>query len=319
MTSDLWVITCYFNPCRYTTKRENYDAFMAGMHETGASVLTVELAFGGDEFELHPSAAVLRLRGTGTMWQKERLLNVAAASLPASCRKVAWLDCDVLFENADWVCQTSEALEASVVVQPFDTAVRLARGQRTFDGQGRASNSFAHTFVTAPRVAQTREYTQHGSTGFAWAARRELFEFCGLYDACLTGTGDHFMAHAFAARMRLSPCLQRVFASQPRFAHHFAAWGTNARDLVDGRLGVVPGRLLHLWHGDVADRRYSKLNVEFRRFDFDPERDLRLDENGLWEWSEAPQELRHWASEMFRLRKEDGDPAGPSQDHEAPA
>src|SRR5262245_39618201 len=90
VTSDLWVVTSYFNPCRYKTKRENFDAFMDGMRETGANVLTAELAFADEEFELEPGPDVLHLRGSGIMWQKERLLNLAIAHLPDSCRKVAW-------------------------------------------------------------------------------------------------------------------------------------------------------------------------------------------------------------------------------------
>ena len=35
---------------------------------------------------------MLRLRGSGVMWQKERLLNIAALTLPASCTKIAWLE-----------------------------------------------------------------------------------------------------------------------------------------------------------------------------------------------------------------------------------
>ena len=48
MTRDFWVITSYFNPARYKTKRRNFDAFMAGMQEAGANVLVVESAFGND-------------------------------------------------------------------------------------------------------------------------------------------------------------------------------------------------------------------------------------------------------------------------------
>ena len=46
MSSDFWVITSYFNPARYKTKRLNFDAFMAGMKAVGANVLVVEMAFG---------------------------------------------------------------------------------------------------------------------------------------------------------------------------------------------------------------------------------------------------------------------------------
>ena len=179
-----------------------------------------------------------------------------------------------------------------MIVQPFGIAIRLPQGQRSFAGEGDGYQSFGRVFAKRPRVAQCGEYQAHGHTGFAWAARRELFEQCGLYDACLTGTGDHLMSHAFAGGMRLSPCIQRVFGPQQAFAQHFLSWGIKARDLVGGKLGFVPGRIMHLWHGDIVNRRYSELNQEFQQFQFAPERDLRIAENGLWEWNHAPPAMR---------------------------
>jgi hypothetical protein len=319
-TDDLWGITCYFNPCRYKTKRQNFELFMEGMEAVGANVLVVELAFGDEEFELPEGDRVLRLRGTGVMWQKERLLNIAAATLPASCRKVAWLDCDVLFENPDWFRQTSAALDDYVVVQPFSSAVRLLRGELADVGAaGDRYLSYAQVFSKNPLLARTGEFVHHGHTGFAWAARRELFEQCGLYDVCLTGSGDHLMAHGFAGGMMNSPCMARMIRGQQHYLRHFYTWATKARDLVGGRLGVVPGKLLHLWHGDVVDRRYSEMNEQFGTFDFQPERHLRFDEQGLWEWNEAPESLQQWASDFFALRREDGDPDAPLQRPAVPA
>jgi hypothetical protein len=101
-----------------------------------------------------------------------------------------------------------------------------------------------------------------------------------------------------------------MIGPQKRYLEHFWKWATKARDMVNGRIGPVPGRVLHLWHGELADRRYARLNQEFMTFDFDPEKHLRFDESGLWEWTdETPERLRKWASEMFWMRREDGDPA----------
>lgn len=307
MSSDFWVITCYFNPARFKTKRRNFDAFMEGMQKAGANVLVVESAFGDDPFELEPGENVLQLRGTGVMWQKERLLNIAAARLSASARKIGWFDADIIFKEPDWLERTSQALDKYVVVQPFSHAVRLHRDNRD-NGTGALDESFASMFVRDPRPARVGRYHQHGHPGYAWAARRELFEVCGLYDACLTGSGDHLMAHSFAAAMANSPCTRHTFHGSPDYAAHFLRWGIQARDVVGGKLGVVPGRVLHLWHGDLADRRYGDREREFRALNFNPERDLRLDENGLWEWSDAaPDLIRSWTNNSFEQRNEDGE------------
>ena len=315
MSSDFCVITCYFNPARFKTKRQNFDAFMKGMAKAGANVLVVESAFGDDPFELEPGDNVLQLRGTGVMWQKERLLNIAAARLPASVGKVGWFDADVIFKEPDWLERTSKALDRYMVIQPFSHAVRLHRDNRD-DGSGILDRSFASMFVEDPRPARTGRYQTHGHTGYAWAARRELFDKCGLYDACLTGSGDHLMAHAFAAGMAKSPCMLHTFGRSREYAEHFLRWAIPARDLVRANLGVVPGRILHLWHGDLEDRRYRDREIEFRKLGFNPAADLRFDENGLWEWSDnAPDALRAWTDNSFH-RNEDGDRKAPQPERQ---
>ena len=106
MASDTWIVTAYFNPCRYFTKKHNFDMFAARLTSIGARLLVVEMALDDSEFELGDDHEVIRVRGNGVMWQKERLLNIAIANLPASCTKVVWLDCDHWLdeENRQGIC-----------------------------------------------------------------------------------------------------------------------------------------------------------------------------------------------------------------------
>ena len=308
MTSDFCVITSYFNPARYKTKRQNFDAFLDGMAKQNARVFVIELAFGDDEFELAKGPDVLQFRGTDEMimWQKERLLNVVAAQLPKSFTKVGWFDADLIFKEPDWLERTSEALEQHMVVQPFSHAVRLDRGNAD-DGSGLLYESFASCFVRDPTLARTKLFNNHGHTGFAWAARREFVAECGFYDACLTGSGDHLMAHAFAAAVAKSPCMPHMIGPSPAYGQHFVRWAVKARDFIGGKLGVVPGRILHLWHGDLGDRRYAIMNRQFMTFGFDPASHIRIGPDGLWEWDKAPASMRQWAKTMFEIRNEDGE------------
>lgn len=308
MSGDLWIINSYFNPCRYRSRRENYDRFMAGMDAVGANVLTVELAFGDEEFELPESERVLRKRSNSVLWHKERLLNLAVPSLPAECTKIGWFDNDILFDDARWLERTSRALDRYTVVQPYSSCNWLARGEREYPASGGTYESFAHCFVRAPRFASKANYGLHGHTGFAWAARREFFEKCGLYEACLTGSGDHLMAHAFAGGMRDTPCLTGMVGERSAYARHYWAWAARASELVNGLMSYIPGTVLHLWHGDLANRRYGIKDAELRSLDYDPERHVTIGSSGLIEWSgEAPQAMRDWASRNFSHRREDGD------------
>src|SRR4051794_25701615 len=113
----LWAVTCYFNPVGYRRRLANYREFRRRL---AAPLVTVELSYRGD-FELRPGDAdrLNQLRGRDVLWQKERLLNVALRALPASCRYVAWLDCDVIFSRDDWPADAARLLEQYRVVQLF--------------------------------------------------------------------------------------------------------------------------------------------------------------------------------------------------------
>jgi hypothetical protein len=102
---DLWGITCYFNPAGYRRRLANYRLFRERLI---VPLVTVE-------------------RGRDVLWQKERLLNIALNVLPDSCRKVVWLDCDIIFQGDDWPRRTSLLLERFKMVQPFSHVYLLSQ------------------------------------------------------------------------------------------------------------------------------------------------------------------------------------------------
>lgn len=299
----LAAVACFFNPAGFRTKAPNFDRFAAGLAAAGVPLFPAELAFPGGEFSLkHPNT--LRVRGRAVMWQKERLLNLAVAAVPPRFTKIAWLDADVLFTNPDWAEDTGAALDRAPVAQLFDTAIRLPKGATADDGSGERYTSFAAVYARQPLALLSGDFAGHGHTGFAWAARRDLFGV-GLYDACIAGSGDHMMAHAFAGDWE-SSCIARILGNPAGHRGHFAAWCKKIYPLVRGRVGCVPGTLLHLWHGDVADRKYVDRNRELAAFGFDPAVDLKPDAGGAWAWGSRKPRLHRWAAAYFGTRKEDG-------------
>jgi hypothetical protein len=63
------------------------------------------------------------------MWQKEAMLNIALKRLPPECDKITWIDSDIIFENDQWIEQTSSLLEYYRVVQPFSMYMHMETGQ----------------------------------------------------------------------------------------------------------------------------------------------------------------------------------------------
>jgi hypothetical protein len=301
---DLAVLTCYFNPQRYRSRSANVAAFARSILDSGITLRVVECAFGNADFELPEADHVIRVRARDRMWQKERLLNLGLRQLPDGVAKVAWLDCDVLFERADWAVRTSRLLDCSPVVQPFYQAFRLRPGALSAAPGSQGARSFAATHKVLPMISRVSGYHSHGHTGLAWAARRDVLEHLGLYDASVLGSGDHLMAHGFCGDFR-SPCLAWSFRDCGGFLRHFKQWAESAWEITGGRLDFAPGALLHLWHGEEENRGHSDRALAMSRAGFDPLRDLRAERGGAWRWADPDSALARWTAGYFERRQED--------------
>jgi hypothetical protein len=304
--SDLWAITSYFNPIGYRTRHLNYRVFRERL---GVPLLTVELAF-GSRFDLGPAdaTALIQLESDQVMWQKERLLNLAEERLPASCRKVVWIDCDVLFERDDWAWLTSRALDHHVLVQPYTAVFDLGRGShldQPLEPQSIWTRPSMAAQFGAGKVHAGQILTNMVgvySPGHVWAIRRDVLRQTGLYDAFIVGGADNLIAQAAAGAHE---DLVRIYGLTPPHARHALAWAARFHRHVDG-MGVVPGHLFHLWHGELGDRMYAERHRILLESGFDPDRDIAVDAGGCWRWSSDKPRLHAAVRAYFERRKEDG-------------
>src|SRR5262249_5118183 len=118
---------------------------------------------------------------------------------------VAWLDCDVIFEDAAWIDRACEALESNVVVHLFQERHNLPRHpDHRVLGCWRDLRSAASVMVQSAAGAAAREdlasaaarLARRTTAGLAWAARREVLDRHRFYDACILGSGDRAMVAA---------------------------------------------------------------------------------------------------------------------------
>lgn len=306
----IWGVTALFNPAGYRSKQQNFEQFRARLAKAGLPLLAIELAFDDAPFELHEQSAdrVIRLRGGGVLWQKERLLNVAIRQLPAECDKVVWLDADILFEEPDWVLATSRLLERFVVAQPFSRSARLLPGEASVDidelpvgsGEHEVLHGMAYGVAAKGPTCLSR-YLEHGHCGYAWAARRSVLAKHGLYDANILGNGDLNTAHAMFGGDRYL----KTGRLSERAASHLSRWANAFYEDVQGSVGYLDGTIYHLWHGQKADRRYIDRLEVLIEHDYDPERDLSAD-GGAYRWASDKPVLHAICGEYFTRRREDG-------------
>lgn len=302
---DLAVVTSYFNPQGYRSKRRAFDLFAAAMERSKVPLFVAECAFPGDSFQLADSSSSFRFRGGDVMWQKERLVNLAIERVPDRFTKIAWVDGDILFDNPSWPLIASERLERSRVIQLFATGLRLRPGQLNYWGAGESFRSFCWVHSALPAMTRFGTNAVHGHAGLAWAANRDFLVDVGLYDGAIVGGADHLMAHAFAGDF-CSGCLPEIFLDDRPYLEHFRKWAGAAFARTRGELGFVPGAALHLWHGDGVNRRYYGRYQALADLGYDPSRHITAGPGDPWSWtSEAGAELRSWSAEYFRMRRED--------------
>lgn len=306
----LWTITSYFNPLQYSNRLRNYRIFRENL---ASPLAVVELSL-NRKFELSKSDAeiVVQISGGDVLWQKERLLNVALGSLPSDCNHVAWVDCDVVFLEPDWVERAGQALEKFCLIQPFRERCNLPRDAPISSGVDVACDSVSKSvgYKIVMGEAQVEDFcrsdaplTRNSTAGLAWAARRELLETHGLYDACILGSADRAM---LCAAMGIFESGANAVGMRGRQIDHYLGWAQPFHRAVNGSVGFIDGRVLHLWHGDLKNRKYAERHEGLSRFAFDPFSDIVLDPSGCWRWNGSKPEMHEYVRAYFESRKEDG-------------
>lgn len=115
--SKLWVVTSYYNPAGYKTRRLNYHRFR---NQLNLPLVTAEMSFDGQsDLTASDAEILLTLEEGDILWQKERLLNLAIKALPAHCEAVAWIDCDVLFDSDAWAEKALKLLDQYSLLHAF--------------------------------------------------------------------------------------------------------------------------------------------------------------------------------------------------------
>jgi hypothetical protein len=306
---DLWAITSYFNPAGFKRRLPNYRIFRENL---GIPLVTAELSFDGS-FELTDNDAdiLIQISGGAVLWQKERLLNIALRSVPAYVNNIAWIDCDVIFERSDWADEAIKQLKKSNVVQLLSHQVDLGPEDHhnNFNYRDRApSGQGIISMASADRSGQARVLPTPGPNrrsfawGLAWAARRKILEDHGLYDAMIVGGGTRAMVSAMYGEFdEIVAAFQLNRARQ----EHYLKWARSYHQAVQGRVGHVPGRLYHLWHGKLENRNYASRHQGLVDFSFEPS-DIAIGSNGAWQWVRANPDLEKYLANHFVSRAEDG-------------
>ena len=305
LPGEFWSVSCYFNPLKYNSRLRNFLLFYHRLSSQCNNILIVELAAHESQLILHkylrPTSLLQLVTNNNEMlWQKESLLNLGINTLPSSCDKVCWLDCDVLIQDDKWVETTSKLLTRYVVVQPFEVAVRLPKDVVNISTNF-ATNDKLKGFAKQYLDEVHGKTSAYGHPGYACAFRRiPLVSAGGLFDTCIIGAGDQYIARAI-----MDTKLTRGYSANHLI--YYEQWRNKFQQYIQHSFSYVKhSKLFHLYHGAQSNRQYSTRLQKFAELNYDPNKDLIRQPNGLYKLSPHGQIFTTWLRDFFIKRQEDG-------------
>ncbi len=287
--NNLAIITCIFNPCKYINPLNNYFKFKDSIAKQGGELFTGELVFGNDSFLLPIDEHSIKFRSNSILWHKESILNEMVKQLPAHFTKIAWIDNDIIFSDFNWINETVNMLDKYKIIQLFE------RINFTKDNSIISSNWSAGKILTAKFLRTFPNHSPKVSPGGAWAAQRDFFDKCGLFEKMIVGGGDRitFKAlHGINSTKNLSVSRQEELNL---YINKVFNW-------CQSDVGFLPQTVTHLWHGESQNRQYDKRQLLISNLE---SHDLKK-ENNVLEWDTQNKELIERVSNYFVERKEDG-------------
>lgn len=313
----LYVISPVFNPQRYRTRWKLYmDFCQYVLNSKEAVLITIECAFGtrSEVFteSLSDRHIVIHVVSNQEIWLKENLINIAIGRLPKDAKYVAWVDADITFARPDWVGETIQQLQHYDYVQMFSEAHDLNHQYECL----RSYKSFMWCYKNLGIESLYRHKSHKGNKncnsgqeaywhpGFAHACRISLINHVGgLVDWGILGGGDTFMCYALIGELT-NRFMPRSLGKTG--VEWLTEWQNRAEKHIKRNVGYMNGSIYHHWHGARKNRAYSDRGQILTRANFDPQKDLKKDFQGVWQINPDNIVLRDDARKYFSGRNEDG-------------
>jgi len=294
---DIAAVTCHFNPHASRQRLHCTRQFMRQFPRMGMDLHTIEASY-SNRWELPNAKQTMRvdIDPDSVFWHKENLLNIVIKHLPDQYERVLWIDADVLMITPDYADLVSESLDRHTIVQGFSFL-------RYIDKSGAPQTQWRSAVVKYNDEHGLKESApEKAYPGLVWAASREvLTKVGGIYDKCITGSGDVALVAAIYGSWA-QPHVQRWSRALIEDSERY---GRRLRELIDS-VGYVEARGVHMYHGSLKRRQYVSRHKPIRDHDFDPNRDLEYAPNGTLKWADhVSLQLREAVREYLRNRKED--------------
>lgn len=295
----LWGISVYFNPSGYQRRLHNYKKFRESSCAQGLKLITVELALNEKPFVLKKQDAdkLIQVRSKSVLWHKEQLLNIGIKNVPNDAKYICWLDCDLIFLNNNWIKETKNLLKTHILVQPFESVLKMNKDNRQIQGR-----CIAYGYICKINKENEMPHGNSGTWGYGWAFQKDYLVKCGGLNAFnVVGGGDTVQKGAFG----IGHINEKRFSK--KHLENIKEYSKNCLQLDKSDIYCTNGIVKHLWHGDPKSRQYGGRHKILIKHDYDPAIHIVFNDDNCLEWSDTVSgQMKTDVINYFNSRNEDG-------------
>jgi hypothetical protein len=283
-------IIVYYNFCNYKSRYEVAKKFIDKYNNT-LNLYIVELILENQNFEItnENNKNHLQLKTKYFLWYKENLINIAINKLlPKDWQYVSWIDCNLEFENEDFIEKTLDKLQQYDFVQMFSMIKYCDINNNIIE----TYKSFIYSVFT--------ECDLSSKPGGAWACTKKGYEKIGkLFDVSLCES-DCILAHALGLK-------QNYYKNKK--SEYVKLIDGYIQNIINNNICVsfANNILLYHWHGNQENRNYHIFRKNMiMKYNYNPEIHIKYNnEDLIIPTMDCPFGLLEYIEKYYYSRKED--------------
>lgn len=258
------------------------------MSETDVRLVVVEVAIGEADFELEPSENRVQVRSRSLLWHKAQGMNLGAEYLiRQGFSVISFMDADTYPLDLFWGKKSVETMNSARFAQVA----------------GRVRYPGAEWRKSICRDLPDGEFLKGGHDGAAWVAHAEFWtEVGGHFPYTVVGGDNRFLLAPLEPSSFTAHPLGQALGTAPRLKRALEDYHDRFRDYLGGTKVRCCGLdFEELNHGTYLSRRAAYLPRYRFYASLDPEQDLQLNADGVYEFTNDAKAKE--AEGVLRLRE----------------